>query len=79
MGDGLIQVYSGEGHGKSATALGRAIQTAGMGEDVVIINFLKGNQRSLKLRFSVLRRAPRNFHSFPRSVSRRKSTTSETA
>ncbi|NDO50587.1 cob(I)yrinic acid a c-diamide adenosyltransferase [Lachnospiraceae bacterium MD335] len=44
MGDGLIQVYSGEGHGKSATALGRAIQTAGMGEDVVIINFLKGNQ-----------------------------------
>ncbi len=44
MGDGLIQVYSGEGHGKSATALGRAIQTASMGEDVVIINFLKGNQ-----------------------------------
>ena len=44
MGHGLIQVYSGEGHGKSATALGKAIQTASMGEDVVIIHFLKGNQ-----------------------------------
>ena len=44
MGHGLIQVYSGEGHGKSATALGKAIQTASMGGDVVIINFLKGNQ-----------------------------------
>lgn len=44
MGQGLVQVYSGEGHGKSAAALGRAIQTASMGEDVVIINFLKGNQ-----------------------------------
>ncbi|MCD8037520.1 MAG: cob(I)yrinic acid a,c-diamide adenosyltransferase [Lachnospiraceae bacterium] len=44
MGRGLVQVYSGEGHGKSAAALGRAIQTASMGESVVIINFLKGNQ-----------------------------------
>lgn len=44
MGQGLVQVYSGEGHGKSAAALGRAIQAASMGEDVVIINFLKGNQ-----------------------------------
>lgn len=44
MEQGLVQVYSGEGHGKSAAALGRAIQVASMGEDVVIINFLKGNQ-----------------------------------
>lgn len=44
MEKGLIQVYSGEGHGKSAAALGRAIQMASMGKDVVIINFLKGNQ-----------------------------------
>lgn len=44
MGQGLVRVYSGEGHGKSATALGRAIQTAGMGGEVVIINFLKGNR-----------------------------------
>jgi cob(I)alamin adenosyltransferase len=44
MENGLIQVYSGEGHGKSAAALGRAIQYASEGKNVVIINFLKGNQ-----------------------------------
>ena len=37
MEKGLIQVYSGEGHGKSAAALGRAVQMASMGRDVVII------------------------------------------
>ena len=41
MEKGLVQVYGGEGHGKSAAALGRAIQVAGTGRDVVIINFLK--------------------------------------
>ena len=42
MGNGMIQIYSGEGHGKSPAALGRAIQTACKGEYVVIIQFLKG-------------------------------------
>jgi cob(I)alamin adenosyltransferase len=41
--NGLIQVYSGEGHGKSAAALGRAIQFASEGKNVVVINFLKRN------------------------------------
>lgn len=44
MEKGLVQVYSGEGHGKSAAALGRAIQVASAGRDVVMINFLKGCQ-----------------------------------
>lgn len=44
MEKGFVQVYSGDGHGKSAAALGRAIQVASTGRDVVIINFLKGNQ-----------------------------------
>ncbi len=44
MEKGYIQVYGGEGHGKSAAAIGRAIQMAGTGRDVVIINFLKGSQ-----------------------------------
>jgi cob(I)alamin adenosyltransferase len=44
MKTGLIQVYSGEGHGKSAAAIGRAIQFASEGKNVVVINFLKGNQ-----------------------------------
>ena len=41
MEKGLVQVYGGEGHGKSAAALGRAIQVAGTGRDVVIINFFE--------------------------------------
>lgn len=47
---GLVQVYSGEGHGKSATALGRAVHAASMGGDVVIINFLKRNQNDAFLK-----------------------------
>ena len=42
MKNGMIQIYSGEGHGKSPAALGRAVQTACSGEYVVIIQFLKG-------------------------------------
>lgn len=42
MKQGMIQIYSGEGHGKSPAALGRAIQTACSGGNVVIIQFLKG-------------------------------------
>ena len=38
MERGLIQVYSGEGHGKSAAALGTALQAASTGKDVVIIH-----------------------------------------
>ena len=44
MEQGVVQIYSGEGHGKSAAALGRAIQVASAGKNVVIINFLKGTQ-----------------------------------
>lgn len=42
MGKGMIHIYTGEGHGKSPAALGRAVQTACSGEYVVIIQFLKG-------------------------------------
>lgn len=42
MERGMIYIYSGEGHGKSPAALGRALQTACRGEDVVIIRFLRG-------------------------------------
>lgn len=44
MEQGVVQIYSGEGHGKSAAALGRALQVAASGKNVVIINFLKGTQ-----------------------------------
>lgn len=42
MEKGLIQIYTGEGHGKSSAALGKAIGVACEGKNVVIINFLKG-------------------------------------
>lgn len=46
MKKGIIHIYSGDGHGKSPAALGRAIQTACNGEYTVIIRFLKGKGRS---------------------------------
>lgn len=42
MKKGMIYIYSGEGHGKSPAAYGRALQTACRGENAVIIRFLKG-------------------------------------
>lgn len=44
MERGLVQIYSGEGHGKSSAALGKAIEMACKGKNVVIINFLKGTK-----------------------------------
>ena len=41
MSQGIIQIYCGEGHGKSAAALGQAIHAASLGKNVVIIKFLK--------------------------------------
>ena len=37
-----IHIYTGDGRGKSPAALGRAVQAAARGEQVVIIQFLKG-------------------------------------
>lgn len=42
MEQGMIHIYSGDGHGKSPAALGRAVQAAAEGKSVVIIQFLKG-------------------------------------
>lgn len=41
MKQGLVYIYSGDGHGKSPAALGKAVLTAAQGKDVVIIQFLK--------------------------------------
>lgn len=37
----MIHIYTGDGRGKSPAALGRAVQAAASGEQVVIIQFLK--------------------------------------
>ncbi len=42
MANGIIQIYTGDGRGKSPAAIGKAVQAAAKGESVVIIQFLKG-------------------------------------
>ena len=42
MANGLIYIYAGDGRGKSSAALGRAVQAAMEGQNVVILQFLKG-------------------------------------
>ena len=41
MERGAIQVYYGEGHGKSTAAIGNAIRVASEGKSVIIMQFLK--------------------------------------
>ena len=73
MDRGVIQVYYGEGHGKSTAAIGNAIRIASEGKSVIIIQFLKGKNENeltflsrlepeikiLQNRMSVLRHFPR--------------------
>jgi len=43
---GLVQVYTGDGKGKSTAALGLAFRAIGHGFKVCMIQFLKGNSYS---------------------------------
>ena len=42
MDSGKVQIYYGDGRGKSTAALGYALQTATAGKNVFVIHFLKG-------------------------------------
>lgn len=42
MKQGVVHIYSGDGHGKSLAALGEALMMAASGKSVVLIQFLKG-------------------------------------
>jgi len=44
LSQGLIQVYTGEGKGKTTCALGLALRAAGQGFRVYIIQFMKGRK-----------------------------------
>ena len=46
MNEGIIQIYYGEGHGKSTAAIGNAIRCASEGKSVIIIQFLKGKNEN---------------------------------
>ncbi len=38
----MIQIFAGKGRGKSSAAIGQAVQAATNGENVIILQFLKG-------------------------------------
>ncbi|MDD6039023.1 MAG: cob(I)yrinic acid a,c-diamide adenosyltransferase [bacterium] len=42
MNTGIVQIYYGDGRGKSTAAMGRALQAAGEGKQVFVIHYLKG-------------------------------------
>lgn len=51
---GKVQMYYGEGRGKSSSAIGWAIQNAALGKETVIIQFLKGRNETEKNFFAKL-------------------------
>lgn len=44
MEQGLIQIYTGDGKGKTTAALGQAMRALGRGLKVIMIQFLKGEE-----------------------------------
>jgi cob(I)alamin adenosyltransferase len=60
MKKGLVQVYTGDGKGKTTAAIGQGIRAFGRGKTVYMVQFLKSNEtgelttlKSLEPRFSV--------------------------
>ena len=56
---GLIQVYTGEGKGKTTAALGLGMRAAGSGLNVCIIQFIKGYKNIGELK--IAQGLPKNF------------------
>ena len=72
-GKGMIQVYTGDGKGKTTAALGLALRAVGHGRKVVIIQFLKGKEISgervsAKLLAPLLTIIPMGRHGFINTV-----------
>ena len=52
LNKGLIQIYTGDGKGKTTAALGLALRAAGHGLRVVMIQFLKGVRETGELKMA---------------------------
>lgn len=46
---GLVQVYTGDGKGKTTAGVGLAVRASGAGLDVAFVQFVKGGPRSAEL------------------------------
>ena len=44
MNDGCVEIFCGNGRGKTSMALGKSIRSCSRGNSVVIIQFLKGRE-----------------------------------
>lgn len=54
MSEGVVQVYYGEGHGKSTAAIGSAIRMVCEGKQAIVIQFLKGKNEQAQNYFARL-------------------------
>lgn len=50
MEEGFVQIFGGEGKGKTGAAIGQGIKAASAGKSVVIIQFLKGKDTGARRR-----------------------------
>lgn len=68
MKEGKLQIYCGNGKGKTTAAIGQAIREASKGRSVFIVQFLKGKQEE---EISFIKRAGAGDQAFSFSEERR--------
>lgn len=80
MENGAVQIYYGEGHGKTNVAIGSAICAACEGKQAVVIQFLKGKKEpeflkklEPEVKFFNFQEPEYSLSSLMRRVSRKKS------